>query len=64
MLGTRCRTYPSVDGAVLSGRKGEILWNFNRPGTFQLACLIPGHFEAGMIGTIVVVPAAPQGKKP
>jgi uncharacterized cupredoxin-like copper-binding protein len=49
---------------VKAGRKGEIVWNFNRPGTFQFACLIPGHFEAGMVGTIVVMPAAPQGKKP
>lgn len=48
---------------VKSGRKGEIVWNFNRPGAFQFACLIPGHFDAGMIGTIVVTPAAPQGNK-
>lgn len=41
---------------VKSGRKGEMAWNFNRPGTFQFACLIPGHFEAGMTGTIVVTP--------
>jgi uncharacterized cupredoxin-like copper-binding protein len=49
---------------VKSGRQGEIVWNFNRPGTFQFACLIPGHFEAGMMGMIVVTPATPQGKKP
>lgn len=46
---------------VKAGAKGEILWNFNRPGTFQFACLLPGHFEAGMLGTIVV---APRGKQP
>ena len=45
---------------VMAGRKGDIVWNFNRPGTFQFACLIPGHFEAGMTGTIVVTP---KGKK-
>lgn len=45
---------------VRSGGQGEIVWNFNRPGTFQFACLIPGHFEAGMVGTIVVTP---NGKK-
>lgn len=49
---------------VKSGRKGELVWNFNRPGTFQFACLIPGHFEAGMVGTIVVAPAATQGRQP
>jgi len=38
------------------GQRGEIVWTFNRPGEFQFACLIPGHFEAGMVGRIVVRP--------
>ena len=46
---------------VKPARTGELLWNFNRPGTFQFACLVPGHFEAGMTGTIVVTPATPRG---
>jgi uncharacterized cupredoxin-like copper-binding protein len=33
---------------------GEIVWQFTRPGTFEFACLIPGHYQAGMVGTIVV----------
>lgn len=36
------------------GKKGDIVWTFNRVGTFEFACLIPGHFEAGMIGRITV----------
>jgi len=37
-------------------RKSEALvWTFNRPGDFGFACLIPGHFDAGMIGRIKVV---------
>lgn len=32
----------------------EILWRFNKRGTFEFACLIPGHREAGMIGSVVV----------
>ena len=48
---------------VKPGANGEIVWNFNRPGTFQFACLVPGHYDAGMTGTIVVTPAHPQGKK-
>lgn len=32
---------------------GEIVWHFTRPGTVDFACLIPGHFEAGMQGKIV-----------
>ena len=33
---------------------GEIVWKFTRRGTFEYACLIPGHREAGMHGTIDV----------
>lgn len=30
------------------------VWKFNRAGQFDFACLVPGHFEAGMTGTVVV----------
>jgi hypothetical protein len=36
------------------GQKGTIVWTFNRAVSFEFACLIPGHFEAGMIGRINV----------
>ena len=39
---------------VAPGGRGEMVWHFNRAGDFQFACLIPGHFQAGMIGTIKV----------
>jgi uncharacterized cupredoxin-like copper-binding protein len=39
------------------GEEGEIVWRFNRAGEFRFGCLIPGHYEAGMVGTIVVRPA-------
>jgi len=29
-------------------------WQFTLAGTFEYACLIPGHREAGMVGTVVV----------
>jgi uncharacterized cupredoxin-like copper-binding protein len=32
----------------------EILWKFDKEGTFEFACLIPGHYEAGMHGIVVV----------
>ena len=35
---------------------GELVWTFNRPGTFDLACLIAGHYQAGMRGTVTVTP--------
>ena len=41
---------------VPPGKRGEIIWTFNRPGEFAFACLIAGHYEAGMRGTILVKP--------
>ncbi len=38
------------------GKTGEIIWTFNRPGEFEFACLIAGHFQAGMKGLITVRP--------
>lgn len=40
---------------VEPGASGRIVWQFTKTGEFHYACLAPGHFEAGMIGTIVVV---------
>ena len=34
--------------------KGEILWTFSNSGVFEFACLIPGHYEAGMHGKLLV----------
>lgn len=36
------------------GETGELIWQFTRAGTFDFACLQPGHFEAGMIGKVLV----------
>ena len=41
-----------------AGASCEVTWTFNRPGDFDFACLIAGHFQAGMVGTIKVVPAS------
>lgn len=42
---------------VAQGKTGQIVWNFNRPGDFDFACLIAGHYQAGMVGKIKVVAA-------
>ena len=39
---------------VAPGKTGEIIWTFNRPGGFDFACLIAGHYQAGMVGKITV----------
>jgi uncharacterized cupredoxin-like copper-binding protein len=41
---------------VPPGETREIVWTFNRAGTFDFACLIPGHYDAGMVGRVVVTP--------
>ncbi len=39
---------------VKPGKSGEIVWQFTKAGEFKFACLQPGHFEAGMVGKVVV----------
>jgi len=39
---------------VAPGTGQEMVWQFTEPGEFHFGCLIPGHFEAGMIGKITV----------
>ncbi len=43
---------------VAPGKTGEIVWNFNRAGDFDFACLIAGHYQAGMVGKVKVVASA------
>jgi len=40
--------------SVDPGKTAEIVWRFTKAGTFEFACLIPGHREAGMHGTVTV----------
>ena len=42
---------------VAPGKTGEIIWTFNKPGDFDFACLIAGHYQAGMVGKIKVAAA-------
>lgn len=39
---------------VEPGKVGEIVWTFNEPGDFKFACLIAGHYQAGMVGAVSV----------
>ena len=39
---------------VAPGKSGEMGWRFTRRGEFFYGCLVPGHFEAGMVGRIVI----------
>jgi uncharacterized cupredoxin-like copper-binding protein len=52
--------HPDMEHDEPNGKKlepkasSEIVWRFTKAGTFEFACLIPGHYEAGMKGVVVV----------
>ena len=54
------KKYPEMEHAddnmvtVQSGETGELIWHFTKAGTVSFACLLPGHYEAGMKGAVKV----------
>lgn len=54
------RKFPNMEHAdanmahVKPGARGDIVWQFTKAGEYQFACLMPAHFEAGMVGRVVV----------
>ena len=54
------KKYPDMEHDDPNGKRilphgsGELVWKFTKRGKFEFACLIPGHYEKGMFGTIVV----------
>lgn len=43
---------------VETKKQSELIWKFSKLGTYEYACLIPGHYEAGMKGVVEVVAKA------
>jgi len=39
---------------VEPGKTGQVVWQFTEEGEFSFACLIPGHYDAGMTGKVIV----------
>ena len=39
---------------VAPGKTETIVWQFSKSGEFHFGCLLPGHFEADMVGKINV----------
>lgn len=39
---------------VPPGESGAILWRFDEAGEVAFGCLIPGHYDAGMKGKVVI----------
>ena len=54
------RRHPDMEHAdpnmvkVAPGGTGTLIWKFTEAGTVEFACLIPGHYEAGMKGSVRV----------
>lgn len=42
---------------VAPGQTGEVIWQFTKAGPVDFACLLPGHYDAGMKGVIKVTSA-------
>ena len=49
---------------VAPGQTGELVVTFAEAGEVQMACLIPGHYEAGMRGKVQVGAGASASKAP
>ena len=54
------KKFPDMEHDEPNGKRlkpngtSEIVWRFTKAGTFEFGCLIPGHREAGMLGTVIV----------
>lgn len=53
-----------IDGKIVveadeidAGLLKEIVYTFDGPGPYSFACHEPGHYEAGMMGEVVIVPS-------
>jgi len=48
---------------VAPGKSADIVWQFSKSGEFLFACLIPGHREAGMEGSVTVTVTKPPVRR-
>jgi uncharacterized cupredoxin-like copper-binding protein len=54
------KKYPEMEHDDPNARRlmphgnGELVWKFTKRGEFEFACLIPGHYDKGMFGKIIV----------
>ena len=39
---------------IPAGKSASLVWRFSKPGVFEFACLIAGHYESGMHGVVIV----------
>lgn len=48
---------------VPAGQSKTVIWRFDRPGSFQLACHMPGSIKTSMTGQIDVAPLPRRGTR-
>ena len=46
--------------SILPGETRALVWTFGKEGTFEFGCHVPGHYAAGMVGTIHVIAPHPS----
>lgn len=50
--------------SLAPGQTKTLVWRFDKPGTYELGCHVPGHYEAGMVSTaIVTAEASPERQR-
>ncbi len=47
---------------IAPGETRSVIWTLPRPGEYQVACHIPGHYEAGMVARFTVLASASSGQ--
>lgn len=52
--GTALHTPAAI--SIEPGQTGQLVWQFTNAGTFDFACLVPGHLVGGMKGKVIVLP--------
>jgi uncharacterized cupredoxin-like copper-binding protein len=45
---------PAVHMGAMAGMSASVSFVPTKPGTFEFFCAVPGHKEAGMVGTLIV----------
>ncbi len=55
MGGGRTMEHNDPNSALLEpGKSAKIVWKFSKAGTYEFACNVPGHYDAGMVGELTV----------
>jgi len=60
--GTHDGEHGAPSGTAVTVEPGQIVelnWTFTKAGQVSVGCFEPGHYQAGMRGTVTVLPQAP-----